>query len=66
MQERKSTLTGSADLGTAVEPCCGFGGIGIGFQARGFNIVRAYDSCKEAVAIYNHNFDGEIAATANL
>jgi DNA (cytosine-5)-methyltransferase 1 len=53
-------------LGTAVELCCGFGGIGIGLQARGFNIVRAYDSWKEAVAIYNHNFDGEIAATANL
>lgn len=66
MQEPRSTLTGSADLGTAVELCCGFGGIGIGLQARGFNIVRAYDSWKEAVAIYNHNFDGEIAATANL
>lgn len=66
MQEPRSTLTGSADLGTAVELCCGFGGIGIGLQARGFKIVRAYDSWKEAVAIYNHNFDGEIAATANL
>ena len=66
VQEPRSTLTGSADLGTAVELCCGFGGIGIGLQARGFKIVRAYDSWKEAVAIYNHNFDGEIAATANL
>jgi len=66
VQEPRSTLTSSADLGTAVELCCGFGGIGIGLQARGFKIVRAYDSWKEAVAIYNHNFDGEIAATANL
>ena len=66
VQEPRSTLTGSADLGTAVELCCGFGGIGIGLQARGFKILRAYDSWKEAVAIYNHNFDGEIAATANL
>lgn len=66
VQEPRSTLTASADLGTAVELCCGFGGIGIGLQARGFKIVRAYDSWKEAVAIYNHNFDGEIAATANL
>lgn len=66
MQEPRSTLTGSADLGPAVELCCGFGGIGIGLQARGFKVVRAYDSWKEAVAIYNHNFDGEIAAIANL
>lgn len=66
MQAPKSTLTGPAELGTAVELCCGFGGLGIGLRALGFNIVRAYDSWKEAVAIYNHNFGGEVAATANL
>jgi DNA (cytosine-5)-methyltransferase 1 len=50
----------------AVELCAGLGGIGIGLQALGFKVAKAYDSWKEAVAIYNHNFDDEVAATANL
>jgi DNA (cytosine-5)-methyltransferase 1 len=55
-----------ARSGTAVELCAGLGGIGIGLRALGFNIAKAYDSWEEAVAIYNHNFGGEAAATANL
>jgi DNA (cytosine-5)-methyltransferase 1 len=51
---------------TAVELCAGFGGIGIGLRALGFKIAKAYDSWNEAVAIYNHNFGDEVAATANL
>ncbi len=50
----------------AVELCAGLGGIGIGLRALGFHIAKAYDSWEEAVAIYNHNFAGEAAATANL
>jgi DNA (cytosine-5)-methyltransferase 1 len=50
----------------AVELCAGLGGIGIGLRALGFNIAKAYDSWEEAVAIYNHNFGGEIATTVNL
>ena len=42
------------------------GGIGIGIRALGFHIAKAYDSWTEAVAIYNRNFSGEIAATCNL
>ncbi len=52
--------------GLAVELCAGLGGIGIGLRALGFDVARAYDSWEEAVAIYNHNFGGEVAATANL
>lgn len=50
----------------AVELCSGFGGIGIGLRALGFHIVNAYDSWNEAVAIYNHNWPGEVATTCNL
>jgi DNA (cytosine-5)-methyltransferase 1 len=42
------------------------GGIGVGLRALGFHIAKAYDSWTEAVAIYNHNSPGEIAATCNL
>lgn len=59
------TLAGTADR-VAVELCAGLGGIGIGLRALGFHIAKAYDSWEEAVAIYNHNFGGEVAATANL
>jgi len=50
----------------AVELCAGLGGVGIGLRALGFRVVRAYDSWKQAVAIYNHNFGEDVAATANL
>ena len=50
----------------AVELCAGMGGIGIGLRALGFHVAKAYDSWEEAVAIYNHNFADEVAATANL
>lgn len=55
-----------AGNGVAVELCAGLGGIGIGLRALGFKIAKAYDSWDEAVAIYNHNFDDQVAATANL
>lgn len=55
-----------ADLGVAVELCSGMGGVGIGLRALGFHIAKSYDSSTEAVAVYNHNFSGEIATTCNL
>jgi DNA (cytosine-5)-methyltransferase 1 len=42
------------------------GGIGIGLRALGFHVAKAYDSLEQAVAIYNHNFAGDVAVTANL
>jgi DNA (cytosine-5)-methyltransferase 1 len=50
----------------AIELCAGLGGIGIGLRALGFKVARAYDSWKEAVAIYKHNFGDDVATTANL
>lgn len=50
----------------AVELCAGLGGIGIGLRELGFTVTRAYDSWKDAVAIYNHNWPGEVATTCNL
>lgn len=59
------TPAGAADR-VAVELCAGLGGMGIGLRGLGFHIAKAYDSWEAAVAIYNHNFGGEVAATANL
>lgn len=51
---------------SAIELCAGMGGIGIGLRALGFEIVRAFDSWSEAVAVYNHNAGREIAECRNL
>jgi DNA (cytosine-5)-methyltransferase 1 len=61
-----SRLTETASAGIAIELCAGLGGIGIGLRKLGFEIAKAYDSWKEAVAIYNDNFGDDVAATANL
>lgn len=50
----------------AIELCAGLGGMGIGLRAIGFDVVRAYDSWNEAVAVYNHNFPGDLANQCNL
>src|SRR5262245_35445517 len=50
----------------AIELCAGFGGVGVGLSALGFEIVRAYDSWDEAVAIYNHNVVGNRSVVCNL
>lgn len=59
-------LDKNPNAGIAIELCAGFGGIGIGLRARGFRIAKAYDSWKDAVAIYNHNFGDDIGVAANL
>jgi len=61
-----AAVRGVRDAGTAVELCAGLGGIGIGLRALGYEVRRAYDSWDEAVAIYNHNVPGEVAASCNL
>lgn len=38
---------------------CGCGGLSLGFQKAGFNIVRAFDNWEKAVEVYNSNFDHE-------
>ncbi len=35
---------------------CGCGGLSLGFQNAGFNIVSAYDNWTKAIEIYNENF----------
>jgi DNA (cytosine-5)-methyltransferase 1 len=50
----------------AIELCGGLGGIGIGLRALGFHVAKSYDCWEDAVAIYNHNFPGEVAETCNL
>ncbi len=42
-----------------VDIFCGCGGLSLGFQKAGFNIVRAFDNWDKAVGIYNRNFDHE-------
>ncbi len=49
-----------------MELCAGLGGMGVGLRALGFSVARAYDSWDESVAVYNHNFSDDVAATANL
>jgi DNA (cytosine-5)-methyltransferase 1 len=61
-----SRATENASAGAAIELCAGLGGIGIGLRTLGFKIAKAYDSWNEAVAIYNHNFGDQVAATTNL
>lgn len=51
---------------TAVEMCCGMGGIGIGLAAAGYQVVRAYDSWSDAVAIYNHNAPEPVAGCCDI
>lgn len=50
----------------AVEFCCGMGGIGIGLAAAGYKVVKAYDSWRAAVAVYNHNAPEPVAATCDI
>ena len=50
----------------AVELCAGFGGMGCGLRALGYEIAKVYDSWEEAVGLYNHNFPGEVATKCDL
>lgn len=51
---------------TAVELCCGMGGIGIGLAAAKYKVVKAYDSWSAATAVYNHNAPESVASTCDL
>lgn len=43
-----------------VDLFCGCGGLSLGFQNAGFNIVAAYDNWKPAVEVYRNNFEHPI------
>ena len=51
---------------TAVELCCGMGGVGIGLAAAGYRVVKAYDFWPDAVAIYNHNAPESVASACDI
>lgn len=53
-------------LGTAVELCCGMGGMGIGIAAAGYKVLKAYDSWPAAVSIYNHNAPHAVASECDI
>lgn len=44
------------DIYKVVDLFCGCGGLSLGFQNAGFDIVAAYDNWDEAIKIYNKNF----------
>ena len=53
----------------AIDLVCGCGGLSVGFQNAGFQIVHAFDNWDKAVNIYNTNFDdheAEILDVYNL
>ncbi len=39
---------------------CGCGGMSLGFEASGFNIVAGIDNWKAAIRVYEKNFDHPI------
>lgn len=43
-----------------VDLFCGCGGLSLGFQNAGYNIVAAYDNWDEAIKIYNKNFNHQV------
>ena len=43
-----------------VDLFCGCGGLSLGFQNAGFDIVAAYDNWDEAIKIYNSNFNHHV------
>ena len=40
-----------------VDLFCGCGGLSLGFQKAGFNIIAAYDNWDAALNVYNQNFN---------
>lgn len=53
----------------AIDLFCGCGGLSLGFQNAGFQIVHAFDNWDKAVNIYNTNFkdhEAEILDVYNL
>ena len=63
-----ATWLPSPDKGgpTAVALCSGMRAIGLGLRSLGFQVVHAYDSWDEAVAIYNHNAPESVAVECDL
>lgn len=61
-----SSKTRNTQFSAAVELCCGMGGIGIGLDSAGYEVVRAYDSWAPAINIYNYNAPKEVAMLCDI
>lgn len=46
----------SSGLYTTVDLFCGCGGMSLGFQRAGFDIIAAYDNWQPAISVYEQNF----------
>lgn len=55
-----------AEAYKAISLFAGAGGCSLGFSRYGINILGAYDIWEEAVATYNHNFEGHKAHITDL
>ncbi len=55
-----------AEAYKALSLFAGAGGCSLGFSKYGINILEAYDIWEEAVATYNHNFEGHKAHITDL
>ena len=53
---------------TVIDLFCGCGGLSLGFEKAGFEIVKAFDKWDRAVSIYNSNFkhNAELVDAYNL
>ena len=40
---------------------CGIGGLSLGFEQAGFEVISAVDMWKDAIVTYNHNRENKIA-----
>lgn len=45
---------------------CGIGGLSLGFEQAGFEVVSAIDMWEDAVKTYNHNRDNKVAQTLTV
>lgn len=45
---------------------CGIGGLSLGFEQAGFEIISAIDMWKDAVVTYNHNHKNKVAKTLSV
>lgn len=57
MNQSSSTLKSKKDSMRTVDLFCGCGGMSLGFQEAGFELVAAFDSWRPALEVYRSNFE---------